>query len=235
MNSLFLRKLEMLTRARDYGAAHKPLFEMGFRGAQLFDELATVITELQTLSSTQSSAITSAREITTFRSLARRALVECLEAISLSAKSLAVRSPGLKDKFRPPRKVGDQVLLAHARAFAKDAVPLKPDFIALEMPADFIESLEASIAAFEAILTKRHTTRHSKSATTASMEGVLNRGVLIVQELQAVVQNKVRTDEGLMTAWKRATRIERPRRSRGQAAGAGDQGPEPAVPPTPAP
>ena len=91
--------------------------------------------------------------------------------------------------------------------------PLEAEFIALEMPANFLEALEADIVAFEAALSDKHTTRHAKSAATASMESVVDRGVSIVYELQAVVHNRFRTDDGLREAWRRASRIERPHRA----------------------
>ena len=41
------------------------------------------------------------------------------------------------------------------------------------------------------------------------MESELDRGVAIVEQLQAAVQNKFHDDDGLITAWKRASRLER--------------------------
>ena len=208
MNDTFRRKIEMLIRVRDFGVANSSSFAADSRAAKLFSSLSTVITELQTLSSNQASGTHSAREINTSLSLAREAVIEDLHAISLTARSLAHTAPGLENKFRRPRKIRDQELLAIARAFANDAEPLKAEFIALEMPASFLSDLEANIAALEAEMTDRHTTQNSKSAATTSMDSVLDRAVDIVQQLQAAVQNRFQTDDGLITAWRRASRTE---------------------------
>ena len=212
MNRQFARNGERLTRVRDFGATHSSSFAADSRAAHLFSSLSEAITELQRLSSTQASGLHSTRETTASLSLAREAVVDDLRAISLTARSLAHTIPGLENKFRRPRKVRDQELLATARAFAKDVAPLKSEFIAFELPADFLEDLGADIAAFEAALTERHTTQHSKSAATTSMESVLDRGVSIVQQLQAAVQNKFHNDDGLSMAWKRASGVERSHR-----------------------
>ena len=213
MHDTFRRKLEMLIRVRDFGLTNGSSFAANSRAAQLFSSLSAVITELLTLSATQASGVSSAREITTSLSLAREAVVDDLQAISLTARSLAHTIPGLETKFRRPRAPRDQELLATARAFAKDAAPLKSEFIALEMPANFLEDLEADIAAFEATLTERHSTHYSKSAATISMDSVLDRGVSIVHQLQAAVQNKFQNDDGLIMAWKRASHTEQSHRT----------------------
>ena len=214
MNELFRRHLEKLARVRVYGATHKSSFPAGSRGAQLFASLESVITELQTLSGNQASRTALAREITTSKSLARESLTEELEAISLTAKAMAVTKPGLDDKFPMPRNPADQVLLASARGFAKDAALLKAEFIDFDMPADFLEDLDAAIGAFEAALSDRHTTRHSRVETTAAMDSVLDRGIAIVKQLDAVMTNKFRDDDALLLGWSSARRTEHSRRSK---------------------
>ena len=104
MNSLFARNVERLTRVRDFGATHRSSFAANSRAAHLFTSLEAVITELQTLSTTQASSAHSARETTTSVTLAREAVADNLRAISLTARSLAHTTPGLEDKFRRPRK-----------------------------------------------------------------------------------------------------------------------------------
>ena len=209
MNDSFRRKIEMMARGRDFGATYKSAFEANSRAARLFDDLGTIIAELRDKSSNQASAFTSSRGVTTSRTLAREVLLEEMESIQLTARALGVTRPGLEDKFRITRSSSDQALLATARAFAKDAAPLKAEFIALEMPPDFLEHLQAAIDGLEAALTDKHSAQRSKAVASTSMENLLEQGMSTITQLHAVVNNKFRGDEAVLVAWKRATHLER--------------------------
>ena len=115
------------------------------------------------------------------KAAARAAVINDLGAINFGARALAVTTPGLEDKFRLPRKANEQAVLASARAFASDAAPLKDKFIALEMPANFLEDLAADIAELEATLSRRRNTRTSQVKATASMEAALTEALEILQ------------------------------------------------------
>jgi len=65
---------------------------------------------------------------------------------------MANEVPSLEEKFRVPRNNNDQELLNAARAFLADATPLKTQFIAHEMPADFLDDLQADIDAMQAAI-----------------------------------------------------------------------------------
>lgn len=56
-----------------------------------------------------------------------------MKAWSATAHAIAIDNPGLEHKFRVPRGENDEILIAAARAFATDAVPLTAQFIAHEM------------------------------------------------------------------------------------------------------
>lgn len=57
-----------------------------------------------------------------------------MKAWSATAHAIAIDNPGLDHKFRVPRGENDEILIAAARAFATDAVPLSAQFIAHETP-----------------------------------------------------------------------------------------------------
>ena len=238
MHDEIKRKLEMLSRVRAFGAANSDRFPAGSRGNQLFAELEAIVDKLQQLAGNQASNRTTGRNATVSKIAARGALIDEMEAINLNARALGVRTPGLEDKFRMPRAANDQAILASARAFAADALPLKDQFIGLDMAADFLDRLQADIAALEAALSRRRSTKNSLVNSTAAMEAVLIAGLELVQELSAVVHNRVAEDDGLMAAWLRASRAERRHRSTSapanapsapdQTAAGQDKGPEPA-------
>lgn len=73
--------------------------------------------------------------------MARDALLRDLEAISRTARTLALTVPGLEDKFRAHSNLKDKELLTLARSFAQEMLPLKAEFTGLGLPADFLEDM----------------------------------------------------------------------------------------------
>ena len=234
MKTLFRFKLEMMMRVRDFYATLTSVFPADSKAGQLIKELAEFITRQEALSTDQVSGSNSARGVSTSVTLAREAVLDDLAGISRTARALAITTPGLEKKFRLPRKTRDQEVLASARAFLRDAAPLKAQFIALEMPANFLEVLEAHIATFQAALTERHTTQHSKATTIKQMDSMLDHGIAIVHQLDAIMKNKFHNDHAVLLAWKRACRIEKTRSagSSSQEAPPAEGGPE-KTPPEP--
>ena len=200
---------EMLVRVQDFGAAHSELFPAGSFGAQLFAEIAEVVAELNHIAATQSSSASTSRLSTTSRAVARATLHDTLEAISLCAQAMSLTMPGLEDQFRLPRSNNDWKLLDAARAFARDAVPLKAEFIRREMPADFLERLNAQIAQFEAMISKRNRSTASQVAATATIDNLIDRGMRAVKEFNVVVRNKLEDDRAALAAWTSASHVER--------------------------
>jgi hypothetical protein len=136
-----------------------------------------------------------------------------LEAIARTARAMASDVPGLDDKFRLPRNTNDQHLLAAARAFAVDAVPLKAQFIAHELPADFLEDLNADIAALEAAIANQASGRGSHVSARAAIDDAIERADEVVRKLDAIVKNKYADNPMVLAQWLSASHTERaPRR-----------------------
>lgn len=209
MNSLEIRRLEMLIRVRDFGAARSALFPPASHGGQLFTTVSAVVAELRGHAADQASKTSASQEGTATKAVARAALIETLEAINLTARAMSLTTPGMDDKFRLPRSHADQALIAAARAFAEQAVPLKAQFILRELPETFIENLNAEIAAFEQAISTRNQKTGSQLEATASIDDAIDRGMQAVHELNAVVQNKFRDDKPALAAWTSARHVER--------------------------
>src|SRR5205085_9347901 len=118
-------RLEMFISVRQFGAKYKDAFPSDSRAPELFAQLDDIITQLEAHAIAQASGKSAGKEGSKLRAAARAALQDALEAISRTARVIAFTTPGLEDKFRLPRNVGDQALLVVARSFAQDAVPLK--------------------------------------------------------------------------------------------------------------
>lgn len=203
------RRLDMFIRVRQFGATHTGSFPANTRGSEVIAALNTVITKLEGHATTQESGKRAALEGTAVKAVARAALREDMEAISRTARAMALTTPGLDDKFRLPRNVGDQAWLAAARSFAADAEPLKAEFIRRGLPADFLEDLDADIEAFEQSIDSRAQKTGTRVAATVAIDEAIERGMNAVRELDAIVQNVFRDDPAALAEWTSASHTER--------------------------
>src|SRR6185295_10135130 len=135
-----------------FGVARTADFASGSMGTQTITTIAAVVAEIDGHSTDEVSAMGDARQGTESRAQARAALRDSLEAFRRTARVMARDVPGINQKFRVPRGNNDLELLNAARAFATDATPLRAQFIAHEMPVEFIEDLQADIDAMQAAI-----------------------------------------------------------------------------------
>ena len=96
-----------------------------------------------------------------------------------------------------------------ARGFAADALPLKEQFIRNEMPANFLDELNAHITTFEQAIDEQQRRKRARVSATTGLDDSVERGVNIVRQLDAVVRNKFRDDRATLAAWENARRTER--------------------------
>ena len=209
MNDSELRRYEMLIRVQDFGKAHAAAFPANTLGAELFTEVTSAIAELSSHASAQVSSASSAKQGTSSRALARTTLRESMEAISLTARAIALDMPTIGDKFRMPHNASDQNLLATAKAFAADAAALSAEFIRHEMPATFLTDLNADIDDFHQAISDQNQSREGHVSSTVSIGSALERGLKAVRKLNAVIQNKFRGDKSTLAAWLSASHVER--------------------------
>jgi hypothetical protein len=206
--------LEMFIRVHGFGTARAGLFPAASHGGELFAAIGDIIAELRNHAASQSSTTRASKEGTTRKGLVLAALQDDLEAISRTARAIAITTPGLDDKFRLPRNVGAQKLIADARASAQDAEPMKAEFIKRGLPASFLDDLNAKIAEADRLIEGRDQQAGASVAATAAVDDVVTRGMNVVRELDAIVRNICRDDPAALAEWTSARHIERaPRRS----------------------
>src|SRR5882672_8528974 len=149
MNERQTKRLQMLGRVDAFGDALTNDFAANSVGKGLFTSLKTAITDAQGHAAAEASGRTSARHGTGTRAEARDALREDIEAISRTARAMADDVPGVLNKFPAPPRDNDSALINAGRASVADATPFKAQFIAHELPQDFLEDLTADIEAFQ--------------------------------------------------------------------------------------
>ncbi len=209
MNSSEMRRFDMFTRIRDFGLTHASMFPASSLGGRLFAEINTVVEALNTHAVAQSSGLQSAQQSTGGKAAVRDALHAEMEMITRTARVMAIDTPGLDDKFRLPRRRSEQAWLTVARMFHTDALPLKDEFIAHEMPADFLDSLDALITDYERALTSSHQSAEKHVAASAAIDAEIERGMTAARKLDSIVRNKFHNDPATLAAWASARHIER--------------------------
>jgi hypothetical protein len=234
MNDSESRKHQMFVRVQQFFSTRQPDFPAGSVGKQLASDLGATITELEGHAANEASSSGTARQGTVTRAEARAALRDDLEAINRTARNLD-EVAGLHEQFRLPRGSNDQHLVNAARAFATDALPLKAQFIAHELPSDFIENLNADIAAFDAAISDQTEGLGDRIAATAAIDDAIERGSVLVRKLDTIVRNKYANNSAVLAEWTSKSHTERAPRKK---TAAGTQPPaaptgSPASPSTP--
>jgi hypothetical protein len=213
-----IRQYEMLVRVHDFGAAHGDLFPASSLEGKTFAAVGSSVAVLSQEAAAQVSGRAAAREGTSSKAAARETLRDTLDAISRTARALALDTTGLDDKFRVPRGHSDQRLLNAAHAFAQDAQPLSAAFVAHRLPATFLTDLNADIEEFEQANQHHSAGREAQGAARAALEAALAAGLTAVYRLDAIVPNTLRDDPAVLAAWGIARHVEQTPRHRANAA-----------------
>lgn len=200
---------EMFGRVRDVGAEHTDLFPAGSALRAQFDALNALISEIDTHAGEQAAGTRVAKQSSTTKAAAREKLRADLAAINRTVRTMELDTPGIADQFRMPKRT-DAALVAAARAFLINAAPLKAAFIKYEMPADFLEELQADLIAFEECTNRQNVSRERHVGATASIQELLARGLKIVKQLDTLIQNKFEENRSLIAVWRSASRTEQP-------------------------
>ncbi len=196
---------DTLNRVRDFGAAHAADFPAESLGAKKFAAVAAGVALFAQNAAAQKSGAGAARSGTSGQGVCYALLHDELAVINHAAHALALEVPGLDQKFRLPRSAGHKALLAAARAFRADATPLKDQFIALELPANFLEHLDADIAAFETAKSTQHDGTIGRVSATAELDATLHTAFQAVRVLDVIVRNKYRDNPAVLAAWTTAS------------------------------
>jgi hypothetical protein len=213
MKDIEKRKYEMFLRVREFGAGRAAEFPPSTLAGELFNVINGVVGELEAHATAQASGKGAAQESTASKAAARDELRRDLEAITRTARVMALTAPGLESKFRTPRSFSDQALLITARAFASDAQPLKTDFTRRGLPEDFLEDLAGDIEEFEQAVAQTMQRRGTHVAATAAIDAAIERGVNTARELDVIMRNKFAADPPALAAWLSASHTQRtPRR-----------------------
>jgi hypothetical protein len=214
MNDSENRRRQTFGRVQQFFLAHDSDFDSGSKGKILSTALGAIITELDGHAQAEASGMANQRQGTATRALARSALRDALEAINRTARAMADEVPGLNDKFRMPAAGNDQILLTAARAFGAEAEPLASQFIAHELPANFLADLDTRIAALETAINNQSSGSVNHVSMHEAIDDAIDRGINVVRKLDAIVRNKYTNNPAVLAEWTSSSHTERaPRHS----------------------
>ena len=145
----------------------------------------------------------------------------------------AAKVMNVEDKFPYPRLDNDEQLLQMAGVYATNALPLKAQLIAHELPADFLEDLADDKAAFQSTIAERANAVGDHIAARRELDDALAHGVEDVRGLTSLMKVKYANNPGKLAEWAAATHIERPPRRARPKPSTSAESPSPQPPTSP--
>lgn len=226
MNDKNRRRFERLAGSSTFAAAVAPDFANTSKGGQAVADLNARIVEVEALETSRATSTHSQQQATIGKRDGRASLRSQLRALSDTARTIALDHPEVKGSFKfTGASVGDQKLLTAARAVAGEAVALKARFIEYDLPADFLDTLNASIKEFEQHVNNQTAGKGGRVAASAAIEDALRRGEEALERFDTAVRNKYRDNPAKLAAWESASHLERaPRAAKSKSDAATSKG-----------
>jgi hypothetical protein len=230
MTNVQTHETDAFQRSKNFGIKYTAKFPDGSVGAKLFAQVAAAVPQAQGQAVDQKSAQSDREQATLTKAQIHPDLHDQLKAISESAHTLAdLGAPGLEAKFRMPRSAGHGALLTAARQFLKDATPMKAQFLTVNLPADFLDTLDQTITNFDNATDDQSGGAGDQVHATVGLAGTTATARKALRNLRTIVRNTFKNDPAVLAEWEAASHID-PRKAH-QATPA----PTPTPPATPKP
>lgn len=210
MNDLERRQIEALINVDNFGKASAADFPANSVGGSAFAIITQGLAQLETLGALRSGASDDKFSASARRKMAREELYADLQAISRTARVMALDSENFIDKFQIPRNNrNDQTMLETARAFASQLAPLVSDFTAYGLPANFLTDLNEDIQSFENATDTQDESSRTRIGANAQIDEIIENALLAKRRLDVIVPNVYRNNAAKLAEWTSAAHIER--------------------------
>jgi len=226
MNFKDRRRVEMLVRVRNFGAAYRQLFPDTSSASEAFAVIAEEVPKLEALGIAEQLASRAARAAR--KTEARKLLIEWLARGKTTARALVKTIPQLAAHVDLPNPVDDRTLLTIARQFAAAVAPHVEQFAAKGIAT---EALGQLIEPFDTALNDRGSSRGEQAQARADIALSMARALEALETLDLTVPNHLAANAVTLAAWISERRLARSKPSRSGDASAE---PEVVVPPAPA-
>jgi hypothetical protein len=221
MTGFSKRVLEMLVRLTVFAAMYPQYFGKDSIAGALMDEIIAAVQKLSAHNTSQTSGKSAVRVSNHARAQARMDLVTELETISRTAKGLQLR------EFFLPRDRSDRALVSIGRSFVSNVPQFKQQFIESQLPADFIEKLDAAVQNLEGFLVRQVFSHNQRHAATTAIELTRAEAISALQRLDPIMENALRNEPVILAVWQSSRHIERYSTSKSPKEGPPAQSPIP--------
>jgi len=209
------RRYRMLVRITEFGVAHQDRFPADGPARRLFAAIETAVDQLGTYVTSQDAGRVASRESAVSKAAARKALNQALDVIARTARALDI--PDIRTTFYLPPVRNDYEAATAARAFMRDAVPLRGRLIAHGLPKSFLTDLRDRLDAFERATHDRLSALEMCAAAAAGLGTAMARATHTLTRLDAIVANTLRAEPRLLQTWTTLRRVPRSRATRRRA------------------
>jgi hypothetical protein len=209
------RCLELLDRVSEFFDEHSTL-TFGVRGTALIGQVHTTAGLMRTRGADQVGGYGEFRGgVAERRALAAELLAQIREIEMVAEAMDPVTAPVPAEQLQRPQLRSYQALLDTAASFVTvlTPVPAQQPFIDRDFPATFVADLSTLATQFAEATGRKYAGRQTQKGGTLGVDEAAEKGLKIVQELNAIVNKKLRlSDPVLLGVWKTACRLEQSRR-----------------------
>lgn len=221
MDDRNIRRFERTTRIQTFGRDNAADFAAGSKAAGFFLDLDPIVFELTAARVGQLRGI-----------VGKPVLIDALSLdfkdIARTSRAIAIEEPGFSSAaYRFPADYAEATATTHADSLltlledntaatdgdtpAQLAIKavLRAQFIAFEMPADFVADLRTDRDALDDSNSGKHSDNFEGLESTAAIETLLGEAQDLVTRLDTVMHNKYSRNPDKLLAWKSAARVER--------------------------
>lgn len=206
MNNAQQRKLSKYKAEQAFMTNDTTDFPTASVGERTAFALASVIGQIQALSGEQRS--NAARQSVSIKADRLQELTELLQKINRAANAMADEVDGSENLFRMPRRRSEEIWLATARAFHRDAAPFEAQFLDYDLPATFRADLLALIGAVEAATAAANIAGGQRAGATGGLLELFRTAGQLSRKLNAIVLNKYSGNAQKLAAWAVASHLE---------------------------
>lgn len=196
-------------RVKKFSTDHAADFPPASVGGQQFALVTAAVPQAQGQAAGQLSAKGDRGQATKTKGQIHPDLHDQCKAISESAHTLAdLGATGLDAKFRMPRSGGNGALLTAARQFLKDATPMKTQFLSVNLPADFLDTLTQTISDFDSATDDQTGGLEGQASSTTGLANTNAAARKALRALNTIVRNTYKNNPVVLAEWTIASHIE---------------------------
>ena len=217
MNDRETRRYDMFGRVKTFGQTSTADFAAGSEAIKRFGNISKLITKLDQAKAAQQGGGSTAK------SVLLDALRLDVQNITRTARALDQDHPGVADQFPAPQTASDHDLLTTADHIVAELAPdaaddaatatakadLVAQFVAHELPADFVKHLQDDLTAIDGAEDDIESDDEEGVASTSAVGRLIRDGMKEVHYLDAIMHNKYARDPDKLRAWQSASHIER--------------------------